>query len=73
MIYLKRFSFVIVMFLSILIGIFGTLIVVLSSPLWGFLYFILTGDDPFKDEIFTFIWENVGKFVEWYCDKIGME
>lgn len=73
MIYLKRFSFVIVMFLSILIGIFGTLMVVLSFPLWGFLYFILTGDDPIKDEIFEFVWENTCKFMEWYSNKVGME
>lgn len=73
MIYLKRFSFVIVMFLSILIGIFGTLMVVLSFPLWGFLYFILTGDDPIKDEIFEFVWENTYKFMEWYSNKVGME
>lgn len=73
MIYLKRFSFVIVMGSSILFAIFGTLLVVLSFPLWGFIYFIITGGDPLKDEIFEFTWETTFKFMKWYSDKIGIE
>lgn len=73
MIYIKRFCFCIVMFLSVVFGIVGTLVFLLSSPIWGLIYYTFSGNDPFDDELCESVWNLTIHFMEWYDERFGPE
>ena len=65
MIYFKRFLFGIVNFCSILFGVIGTILLLLISPIIGFIYYIITGDDPIDNDFEFFCWDKAMKFSDW--------
>lgn len=70
MIYFKRFLFIIVTFCSILFGIIGTLFLLSTAPIWGVIYYIITGDDPINNDFGFFCWEKTMKFSDWCESKL---
>ena len=75
MIYFKRFLFGIITFCSILFGVIGTLFLLITTPIWGFIYYIITGNDYNSiDEDFEFYcWEYALKFTDWCRLKLNLE
>ena len=65
MIYFKRFLFGIVIFCSISFGVIGTLFFLVTTPIWGFIYYIITGDDPVDSDFECFCWNKAMKFNDW--------
>ena len=70
MIYFKRFLFVIAIFCSIIFGVIGTLFIVMTTPIWGFIYYVITGNDPINDGDFEFCWDKAMKFSDWCESKL---
>ena len=70
MIYLKRFLFGIVTFCSILFGVIGTIFILATTPIWGFIYYIITGDDPIDEDSGFFCWKYAMKFSDWSESKL---
>lgn len=64
MIYFKRFLFGIVTFCSILFGVIGTFFILVTTPIWGFIYYIITGD-PVESDFDFFCWDKAMKFMDW--------
>lgn len=69
MIYFKRFLFGIATFCSILFGVIGTLFILITAPIWGFIYYIITGDNPIDGD-FDFCWDKAMKFSDWCESKL---
>lgn len=70
MIYFKRFLFGIVIFCSILFGVIGTIFILATTPIWGFIYYIITGDDPVDNDFEFFCWDKALKFADWCESKL---
>ena len=49
-----------------------TIVLVLLSPIWGLVYYIITGDDPWDDENMTFLLDIGINAVEWYMEKFNL-
>lgn len=71
MIYLKRFCFVVVSFISILFGVIGTFIEITLYPIWGTICYIITGDSGIDPCELSHTWNMSIKFLDWYADKFG--
>ena len=69
MIYLKRFCFAIVIFLCVVIGVLGTLVQMVTIPIWGLIYYVITGEDPVDSE--ATVWTISMKIMYWYTNKFG--
>ena len=65
MIYFNRFLFGIITLCSIIFGIIGTVLILLATPIWGFIYYIITGNDPVNNDFEFFCWEKALKFMNW--------
>jgi len=70
MIYFKRFLFGIVALCSITFGLIGTLFLFMTTPLWGFIFYIITGDDPIVDDFEFSCWDKALKFMDWCESKL---
>ena len=70
MIYFKRFLFGIVTFCSILFGVIGTILLLLISPILGFIYYIITGNGPVDNDFEFFCWKYTMKFMDWCESKL---
>ena len=70
MIYFKRFLFVIATFCSIIFGVIGTLFILTTTPIWGFIYYIITGNDPINEDFEFFCWEYAIEFSDWCESKL---
>lgn len=70
MIYFKRFLFGIITFCSILFGVIGTLFILAITPIWEFIYYIITGDDPLNNDFEFFYWDKAMKFSDWSKSKL---
>ena len=70
MIYIKRFLFGIVTFCSILFGVVGTIFILATTLIWGFIYYIITGDDPVDSDFEFFCWDKAMKFSDWCKIKL---
>lgn len=70
MIYLKRFCFGIIVFLCMIVGTLFTIIELITSPIWMFILYIITGEDPMCDD-FYYGWKYSIKFLDWYESKFG--
>ena len=73
MIYFKRFLFGIVTFCSMLFGIIGTLFLLATIPIWGFIYYIITGNDSIDENFGFFCWDKAIKFIGWCGIKLNLE
>ena len=73
MIYFKRFLFGIVTICSMLFGVIGTLFFLVTTPIWGFIYYIITGDDPVNSDFESFCWYKAMKFMDWCELKLNLE
>lgn len=75
MIYFKRFLFGIITFCSLLFAVIGTILFLLIFPIIGFIYYIVTGKDPMReDEDFgSFCWDYAIKFIDWCRLKLNLE
>jgi hypothetical protein len=73
MIYFKRFLFGIVTFCSILFGTIGTLFLLATTPIWMFIYYIITGKDPINEDFGFFCWKYAMKFADWSRLKLNLE
>lgn len=73
MIYLKRFCFVVISFISILFGAIGTFIEIILYPIWGTICYIITGDNGLDSYEFSHTWNIFIKFLDWYSYKFGPE
>lgn len=71
MIYIKRFCLCIVAFLSIVSMIAIVLIMLMTFPVWALTYYVITGDDPLKEEIMEFPQRVTNDFLSWYDDRFG--
>lgn len=71
MIYLKRFCFAIISVTCIFIGIVGTLIEILSYPIWGLICYVITGHDQLEYLELSFSWKYTMEFLDWYYNKLG--
>ena len=73
MIYFKRFLFGIVTFCSILFAVIGTLFFLAATPICGFIYYIITGNDPINSDFEFFCWKYAMKFTDWCRLKLNLE
>lgn len=48
------------------------IVLILSSPIWGSVYYIITGNDPWDDENMTFLVDIGINAVEWYMEKFNL-
>jgi len=64
MIYFKRFLFGIVTLCSILFGVVGTILLLLFSPIIGFIYYMIPGNNLTED-YFKFYWNKIIEFICW--------
>lgn len=48
------------------------IVLVLLSPIWGSVYYIITGNDPWEDENLTFLFDIGESAVEWYMKKFNL-
>lgn len=71
MIYLKRFCFAIIVFLCISIGSFGTIIELITYPIWGLICYVITGNDGLDSCELPISWKYSMKFLDWYKNKFG--
>jgi hypothetical protein len=51
-------------------GIIGTVFLLSTTPIWGFIYYIITGDDPVNNDFEFFCWEKAMKFMDWCKSKL---
>jgi hypothetical protein len=42
-----------------------------TFPVWALLYYVITGDDPLKEEIMEFPQRVTNDFLSWYYDRFG--
>ena len=73
MIYLKRFGFVILMIVCTAIGLLLYFISTVTSPIWATIYYVYTGNDPFKEGLFEFLWRLSFDLLDWYKNKFLYE
>lgn len=71
MIYIKRLCFCIVAFLSIVSMIAIMLFMLTTFPVWALFYYVITGDDPLKEEIMEFPQRVTTDFLTWYDERFG--
>ena len=70
MIYLKRLGLVIVFFTSVALGVFLIVMCIVTCPIWATVSPVLTGEDPFQEGVFEFVWRIPFGIIDWYDDKI---
>lgn len=71
MIYIKRLCFCIVAFSSLVLAIMLQILLIVSTPIWGILYYIISGKDPIIEGVYNIIIESEGSFLNWYKNKFG--
>ena len=72
MIYLKRFCFAIVNVLAILLMVISIILLVITFPFAGLIYYIFTGKDPVVDaDLFAVPVDITTSFLDWYKKKLG--
>lgn len=69
MIYLKRFLFCIALIIIAVIVFTISFIVVIAFPLWGMIFFVLTGEDPLAIDIWDLIPDKAINTVDWFISK----
>ena len=71
MIYLKRFCFAIVNLLAILLMIISIILLLITFPLIGLIYYVFTGKDPVDTDLFSDPVDITASFLDWYKKKLG--
>ena len=71
MIYLKRFCYVLVCFLILLLTGVIAILQLTTFPIFGLLFYTFTGNDPLTEEYMNFSITCSEKFLNWYEDKFG--
>lgn len=70
MIYLKRFLYIIVMIIILIVFYTLHILQIITTPIWGFIYYVIKGIDPLIAENFFLLdWGNF--ILNWYSDKFG--
>ena len=69
---IKRLGLVTIVIPFFILCLVLTIVLVLLSPIWGSVYYIITGNDPWDDENMSFLVDIGINAVEWYMEKFNL-